>query len=290
MADFQDAPPTRPLPPGPPATLPLLPTPGAPPPPTTRPLPPPAATRVLPEQPTPATLPDPADLRPAGPARRWTWLLGGLAAGAGAVALALSLLAHLTDPAPSAAASAAPSTATSAVGGSSSPAPTAPSTAPALYTELADGCALLRPETVERYAKGATCTASPAVGGTVSARGTWTGGSGYATVEVGVLLSPQAGSVYQQTVTIDRTSASGAGGKITGDRTVPGLGDRATVLHVAYGNFGRVTLTALRGNALVTVGYSAAAGSGPSAEGAPDPAEAAAVAFAQDALGTLTAP
>lgn len=129
-------------------------------PPATQP-PPSAPTRVLPGQPTPATLPDQADLRPAGPARRWTWLLGGLTAGAGAAAVALSLVANLANPPPTA----APTTAATTPGGPSSSPSSGPATSTtAPPTTLVDGCALLRPETVERHIKGATCTAAKPVG------------------------------------------------------------------------------------------------------------------------------
>ncbi|MFI5764223.1 hypothetical protein ACIA8F_25205 [Streptomyces sp. NPDC051563] len=234
-------------------------------------------TRVLPEQPTPATLPDPADLRPVGPARRWTWLLAGLAAGAGAIALALSLVANLTDPAPAA----APAAGVTATG--------APPTQP--HTTLVDGCALLRPETVERHIKGATCIASPSSGG-ASSRGTWTSKqAGYADMEVEIVLSPSAESIYQETLTLDRTTATTTGAKITDDRSVPGLGDKATLLYTDYGSSGRVSLSVLQKNALIGVEYSGFTSSGLTVKNIPrDIAEAAAIACAKDALATLTTP
>ncbi|GGV38746.1 hypothetical protein GCM10010495_65110 [Kitasatospora herbaricolor] len=258
-------------------------------PPATQPLPTAAATRLLPGQPTPATLPDPADLRPAGPARRWTWLLGGLTAGAGAVALTLSLVANLVDPAPTATPTAAVTTAATVPGGPpASSGPAGPATAD--YTTLVDGCALLRPETVERYIKGGTCTAPTPVGGATSSRGMWTSkDSGYVDAQVGVMLSPLAVSLYQQMLTTGRTTATGTGAKITDDRAVPGLGDQATLLYISYSGFGHVDLTAVRHNALVTVRYSASTHSGPALKDVPgDTAEAAAIACAKDVLGTLT--
>ncbi|MEV0533619.1 hypothetical protein [Kitasatospora sp. NPDC050463] len=257
-------------------------------PPATQPLPTAVSTRVLPGQPTPATLPDPADLRPAGPARRWTWLLGGLTAGAGAAALALSLVANLVDPAPTAAPTTAVTSAAAVPGGPSSSDPATPTTAP--HTTLVDGCALLRPETVERYVKGATCTAPTSVGGTTLSRGAWTSkDSGYADAQVGVMLSPLAESVYQQTLTTSRTMATTTGAKITDDRAVPGLGDKATLLYTSYSGFGHVDLTVVQRNALVTVRYSALTHSGLTLKDVPsDTAEAAAIACAKDALATLT--
>ncbi|MGW6917793.1 hypothetical protein ACWGB8_28810 [Kitasatospora sp. NPDC054939] len=232
---------------------------------------PPAAapTRVLPGQPTPATLPDPADLRPAGPARRWTWLLGGLTAGAGAAALVLSLLANLADSAPTAA-------------------PTTPTTTP--YAELVEGCALLRPETVERYIKGATCTATERGSHVDTSRGTWTSrDSGYADAEVGVLLSLSAESIYQESLTDHRTGATTTGGKIIDDRAVPGLGDKATLFYTSYSGYGRVRLWVVQNNALVSIEYSASTRSGLTSQDVPmEAAEAAAIACARDALRTLT--
>ncbi|MGW5399326.1 hypothetical protein [Streptomyces sp. NPDC003952] len=238
-----------------------------------------APTRVLPDQPTPATLPDPADLR-VGPARRWTWLLGGLVAGTGAVALALSLVANLTDPAPAPAA--APTPAATATGAS----PTPP------HTTLVDGCALLRPETVEQYIKGATCTASPIDAGLVSSRGNWLSKvSGFAYAQVYVGLSPFAESVYQKTLTDSRTTATTTGAKITDDRSVPGLGDKATLLYTDFGSSGRVSLSVLQKNALIGVEYSGFTSSGLTVKDIPrDIAEAAAIACAKDALATLTTP
>ncbi|MEU8924397.1 hypothetical protein AB0D10_26225 [Kitasatospora sp. NPDC048545] len=256
-------------------------------PPATQPLPTAASTRVLPGQPTPATLPDPADLRPAGPTRRWTWLLGGLTAGAGAAALALSLAANLVDPAPTA----APTTAATVPGAPSSSgpaAPTTPTTAP--YTTLVDGCALLRPETVERHIKGATCTAPPPAGGATTSNATWTSkATGYADAQVVVTLSPNAETIYQQMLTTSRTTATSTGAKMTDDRAVPDLGGKATLLYISYSGFGHVELTVVQRNALVTVRYSALTYSGLTLKDVPsDTAEAAAIACAKDALDTLT--
>ncbi|MFD5148580.1 hypothetical protein [Streptomyces sp. NPDC058401] len=238
----------------------------------------PASTRVLPEQPTPATLPDPADLRPVGPARRWTWLLTGLAAGAGAVALVLSLVANLAEPAPTA----APPPAATATGAPATPPP----------TTLVDGCALLRPETVEHYVKGATCTASPIASGLAASTGNWLSKeSGYTYAQVEALLASSAESVYQQTLTVRRTTATTTGAKITVDRAVPGLGDKATLLYTDFGSSGRVTLSVLQKNALISVEYSGFTSSGLTIKNIPrDIAEAAAIACAKDALATLTAP
>ncbi|MDD9380283.1 hypothetical protein M8Z33_27240 [Streptomyces sp. ZAF1911] len=237
----------------------------------------PAPTRVLPVQPVPATLPDPADLRPVGPARRWTWLIAGLAAGAGAAALALSLVANLADPAP-----APPTTAVTVTGG--------PTTEP--YTTLVDGCALLRPETVELYLKGATCTAPKHGADGTTSFGSWTSkDSGYADAQVEVMLSPFAESIYQESLTSHRTPASTTDAKIIVDRAVPGLGDKATLFYTSYSGYGRVTLWAVRNNALISVEYAAITSSGPTPEDVPrDVAEAAAIACAKDALGTLTTP
>ncbi|MFF1867672.1 hypothetical protein [Kitasatospora herbaricolor] len=261
-------------------------------PPATQPLPTAAATRVLPGQPTPATLPDPADLRPAGPARRWTWLLGGLTAGAGAVALTLSLVANLVEPAPTATPTVAVTTPAAAPGGPSSSGQVTPATPVTTdYTTLVEGCALLRPETVERYIKGAACTTPNPVGGVTLSKGAWTSkDSGYADAQVSVMLSPLAETVYQQMLTTSRTTATGTGATITDDRAVPGLGDKATLLYVSYSGFGHVDLTAVQHNALVTVRYSASTRSGLALKDVPgDTAEAAAIACAKDALGTLTA-
>ncbi|MFJ9847608.1 hypothetical protein ACIRYZ_45775 [Kitasatospora sp. NPDC101155] len=252
-------------------------------PPATQPLPTAASTRVLPGQPTPATLPDPADLRPAGPARRWTWLLGGLIAGAGAAALALSLAANLVDPAPPAAPTTAVTNPTTVPDGPSSSGAANPAAAP--YTTLVDGCALLRPETVERHIKGATCTAQTPVGGATTSNASWTSkDSGYANAQVAVVLSPIAEAVYQQMLAASRTAANGTGAKITDDRAVPGLGDKATLLYISYSGFGHVELTVVQHNALVTVRYS-----GLTLKDVPSAtAEAAAIACAKDALDTLT--
>ncbi|MFE4265337.1 hypothetical protein [Streptomyces sp. NPDC056883] len=244
-------------------------------PPAERELPTAPPTRVLPVQPVPATLPDPADLRPVGPARRWTWLIAGLAAGASAAALVLSLVAHLSDPAP-----APPTTAVTVAGG--------PTTEP--YTALADGCALLRPETVERHLRGAACTAPKHGDDGTTSRGTWTSkDSGYADAEVQVLLTPFAESIYQEGLTSHRTPDTTTGAKIIVDRAVPGLGDEATLFYTSYGGYGRVNLSVVRNNALVTVEYSAFTSAGPTPEDVPrDVAEEAAIACAKDALGTLT--
>ncbi|MFJ5921573.1 hypothetical protein ACIQF6_03075 [Kitasatospora sp. NPDC092948] len=227
-------------------------------------------TRILPEQPTPATLPDPTDLRPAGPTRRWTWLLGGLTAGAGAAALALTLTANLTTPAPPTA-------------------PATPTTTP--YTALVDGCALLRPETVEHYLHGATCTA-PNHAGDATSRGVWTSkDSGYADADVEIILSPFAESIHQETLTDDRTTATTTGATIADDRSVPDLGDKATLLYTSYSGYGRVKLSIVRNNALVTVEYSAITTTGPTPESTPlDAAETAAITCAKDALNTLATP
>lgn len=250
-------------------------------PPATQPPPTAAPTRVPPGQPTPAPLPDPADLRPAGPARRWTWLLGGLTAGAGAVALALSLVANLVDPAPTAASA----TAVTVTGG-----PSSSTVAP--HTTLVDACALLRPKTVERYIKGATCTASTPSTGLDSSNAIWTSKkSGYADAQVGVMLSPLAETVYQQMLTVSRTTATTTGAKITDDRPVPGLGDKATLLYTSSSGYGHVDLSVVQNNALVTVRYSAGTYDGLTPKGVPTAtAEAAAIACAKDALGTLTTP
>ncbi|MGW3183765.1 hypothetical protein ACWDD9_31290 [Kitasatospora sp. NPDC001119] len=252
---------------------------------TPEPLPTPEPTRILPGQPTPATLPDPADLRPAGPTRRWTWLLGGLTAGAGITALALSLVANLLHPTPTAAPATAVTAPATVPGGPSSAAPATP-----LYTTLIDGCALLRPETVERHIKGAACTTGASSGGVISSRGMWTSKEpGYANAEVNVMLSPVVESVYQQMLTIGRTTATTTGAKITDDRTIPGLGDKATLLYTSYSGSGSVSLTVVQRNALVTVRYSALTSSGPVLQDVPtETAEAAAIACAKDALGTLT--
>ncbi|MCX4776629.1 hypothetical protein [Streptomyces sp. NBC_01264] len=227
---------------------------------------------------TPHALPNPADLRPVGPAQRWIWLLGGLAAGAAAITLALSLAANLVEAAPAA----APTTAATVTGG--------PETAP--YTKLVDGCALLRPETVERYIKGATCTAQEQRAGEASSNGMWTSmTSGYAEARIGVGLSPFAEGVYQQTLTISRNMATTTGAKITDDRAVPDLGDKATLLYTSYSGYGRAKLSVVRNNALVTVEYSASTYSGLTRKDVPvDTAEAAAIACAKDVLGTLATP
>ncbi|MFF4922378.1 hypothetical protein ACFY4B_17500 [Kitasatospora sp. NPDC001261] len=255
---------------------------------TPEPLPTPEPTRILPGQPTPATLPDPADLRPAGPTRRWTWLLGGLTAGAGITALALSLVANLLHPTPTAVSATAATTPATVPGGPSSSAPATPTTT--LYTTLIDGCALLRPETVEGYIKGAACTVRASSGGVISSGGIWMSKEpGYANAEVDVMLSTFVESVYQQTLTIGRTTATTTGAKITDDRTIPGLGDKATLLYTSYSGSGSVSLTVVQRNALVTVRYSALTSSGPVLQDVPtETAEAAAIACAKDALGTLT--
>ncbi|MEV7925440.1 hypothetical protein [Kitasatospora sp. NPDC088779] len=268
MADTEDTPP----PPEPPQTV--------------------APTHVLPEQPTPATLPDPADLRPAGPTRRWSWLLGGLTAGAGAAGLALSLVANLVNPAPTS----APTTAATGSGGPLSSAPTTaaavpsglPSSAPAAapYTALVDSCALLRPETVERYIKGATCTAPERIEPVTMSLGSWT--SKDAIAGVTVMLNPQAASIYQRMLTTNQKTDAGA--KVTDNRTVPGLGDQATLRYISHSaSFGQAELTVVQRNALVTVTYSASTQSGLELKAVPsDTAEAAAIACAKDALDTLT--
>ncbi|AUG75324.1 hypothetical protein CFP65_0352 [Kitasatospora sp. MMS16-BH015] len=270
-------------------------------PPATEPLPPTPVTRPLPPEATPATLPDPADLRPAGPARRWTWLIGGITAGAGTAALALSLVANLVTPAPAATqanAATATSTASSTVpatpsssGPSSGPSSASTSPSAAVYTTLVGGCSLLRSETVDRYAKGTTCTEQKPVSEAVTmADGSWTRtGSGYTNLQVIVMLNPLAESVYQTTLTGDRTMATTAGMKITDDRVVPGLGDKATLLYTVVSGFGHVDLVVLQRNALVTIRYEALTGSGFPPKDVPvATAEAAAIAGARDALGTLT--
>lgn len=165
-------------------------------------------------------------------------------------------------------------------------------TGAAPYTTLVDGCALLRPETVERYIPGATCTAPQRVDGAASSKGSWTSkDSVYADAQVDVVLSPYAESIYQQDLTHSRTTATTTGAKITDDRAVPGLGDKATLLYTSYSGYGRVTLSVVQNNALVSVEYSAITSSGLTPENVPgDTAEAAAIACAKDALGTLTAP
>ncbi|WP_441247767.1 hypothetical protein [Kitasatospora sp. McL0602] len=255
-------------------------------PPATEPLPTVAATRFLPGQATPATLPDPADLRPAGPARRWTWLLGGITAGAGTAALALSLVANLVHPATAAPTATASVTPTVSAAPSSS-GPESPATA--AYTTLVKGCALLRPETVDRYAKGATCLEQTTVGGTTISGGNWVSrGSGSTDMRVSVILSPLAEGVYQQMLTTDRTMATTTGMKITDDRVVPGLGDQATLLYTTVSGFGHVDLLVLQRNALITIRYDALTRSGYTLKDVPvATAEAAATACAQDVLGTL---
>ncbi|MER7770930.1 hypothetical protein [Kitasatospora sp. NPDC096140] len=251
-------------------------------PPATQPLPTLPSTRPLPAQATPATLPDPADLRPAGPNRRWTWLLGGITAGAGTAALVLGLVANLVTPTTTAATTPT-ATATPASSG-----PATPSTAP--YTAVVAGCALLRPETVDRYAKGAACTEQKPVGGATSATGGWDSRtSGLTTVQVWVTLSPLADRVYQQTLSSDRTLAATAGMKITDDHAVPGLGEKATLLYTTISGFGHVDLVVLQRNALITIRYEAHTLSGFTLKDIPPTdAEAAATACAQDALATLT--
>ncbi|MEU9043044.1 MULTISPECIES: hypothetical protein [unclassified Kitasatospora] len=258
-------------------------------PPATLPLPTAAATRPLPPRPTPATLPDQADLRPAGPARRWTWLLGGITAGAGAAALVLSLVATLVSPAATApAAAAATSAATSAT--ASSPASAQPADMP--YTRLAKGCSLMSPATVDRYAAGATCTEASTTGGDNTSRGLWNTKdprSGYTSVQVEVQLGPMGESVYQQMLTVDRSTLPTGGLKITEDRAVPGLGDKAALIYSTGGGVGRVDLMVLQRNALVSVTFTGATLSGYTPQPLPSAtAEAAATACAQDALATLT--
>ncbi|MGA5821475.1 hypothetical protein ACPC54_26825 [Kitasatospora sp. NPDC094028] len=269
MAEFEDTPPaTEPLP-----TLPR-----------TSPLPPPA---------TPATLPDPADLRPAGPARRWTWLLGGITAGAGAAALVLGLVANLVTPTnlvtPPTTASSATNVNASAAAPPSGPA--SPSAAP--YTALAAGCALVRPETVARYAKGAPCKeGAPMPNAITMSSGSWTSlDSGMTMMQVIVILSPAAGTVYQESLRSARSLATTvATMKITDDRAVPGLGEQATLLYTVSSGFGSIELVVLQRNAVVTVKYQSATRSGYTVKDVPpSDAEAAATAAARDALATLTA-
>lgn len=261
-------------------------------PPATQPLPTLPHTSPLPAQAVPATLPDPADLRPGGPARRWTWLLGGITAGAGTAALVLGLVANLVTP--TATASAGPATAgatnASAAAGSTAAASSGPSSsAAALYTASAAGCALVRPETVARYAKGASCTEQKSAG-TGTSRGSWNGqDSGLIMLQVVVTLTPNADSLYQATLSSTRTVAATTNMKITDDRSVPDVGAKATLLYTVAWGYGRVELVVLQRNAVVTVDYQAATRSGYTLKDVPpSDAEAAATAAARDALGTLT--
>ncbi|MFD7451189.1 hypothetical protein [Kitasatospora sp. NPDC059827] len=254
-------------------------------PPATQPLPTLPRTSPLPAQAVPATLPDPADLRPGGPARRWTWLLGGITAGAGAAALVLGLVANLVTP------TATASSATNASAAVASSGPASPSAA--LYTASAAGCSLVRPETVARYAKGAPCTEQKPIGGIPVTGGSWTSqDSGLIMLQVLVTLSPSTDSIYQETLSSARTMAATSAGtmKITDDRPVPGIGEKATLLYTVAWGYGRIELVVLQRNALITVNYQAATRSGYTLKDVPpSEAEAAATAAARDALGTLTA-
>ncbi|MFF2432194.1 hypothetical protein [Streptomyces mirabilis] len=255
-------------------------------PPAAKPLPTVAATQLFPTQPTPAPLPDQADLRPAGPTRRWTWLLGGITAGAGTAALVLSLVATLVSPAATTPAAAATTSATAPSSSSAKP-------TDAPYTTLAKGCSLLRPATVAHYAKGATCTAGSTVGGETNSSAVWATKdyrTGYAFVQVEVQLNTQGESVYQQILTLDRSTLPTSGMKIADDRAVPGLGDKAALLYSTGSGVGRVDLVVLQRNALISITYEGAALSGFTPTAVPSAtAETAATACARDALATLTA-
>ncbi|MEU8512939.1 hypothetical protein AB0C76_15325 [Kitasatospora sp. NPDC048722] len=280
-------------------------------PPATEPLPTLPGTRPLPPQPTPATLPDPADLRPAGPSRRWTWLLGGVTAGAGAAALVLGLVANLVTPAATAGTTAAtsvsPATTVSATTTVSpaptlslSPAPTlsvtpaasgpaSPTTAP--YTTLPAGCALVRPETVDRYAKGTSCSEQKDVGGMTNASAGWhSNDGGWTMMQVMVQLSPIADYLYETTVAAHRTGGATTGMKVTDDRAVPGIGEKATLLYTTMNGNGHADLVALQRNALITISYEKGTFSGVTLKDIPPAdAEAAATAWAQDVVATLAA-
>ncbi|MFE5588494.1 hypothetical protein [Kitasatospora sp. NPDC056531] len=280
-------------------------------PPATEPLPTLPGTRPLPPQPTPATLPDPADLRPAGPTRRWTWLLGGVTTGAGAAALVLGLVANLVTPAATAGTTAtttvsaaatvsAATTVSPAPRLSGSPAPTlsvtpaasgpaSPTTAP--YTTLAAGCALLRPETVDRYAKGASCSEQKDVGGMTNASAGWNSNdAGMTMMQVMVLLSPIADNLYENTLVGHRTGGATIGMKVTDDRAVPGMGEKATLLYTTLNGHGHADLVVLQRNALITISYEKHTFSGPTVKDIPPAdAEAAATACAQDVVATLAA-
>ncbi|MFJ4188268.1 hypothetical protein [Kitasatospora sp. NPDC089509] len=258
-------------------------------PPTTEPLPTLPRTSPLPPQVAPATLPDPADLRPGGPARRWTWLLGGITAGAGAAALVLGLVANLVTPTATASAGSAASPSSAAAASAPPSSPASPSAAP--YTALPAGCSLVRPETLARYAKGAPCTeGAPVTNAVTMSSGSWTSlDSGMTTMQVIVTLSGAAGGIYQQTLSSARTLTA-ATMKITDDRAVPGIGEQATLLYTVSSGYGSIELVVLQRNAVIIVKYRAATRSGYTLKDVPpSDAEAAATAAARDALNTLTA-
>ncbi|MFB7668066.1 hypothetical protein ACFC1R_29785 [Kitasatospora sp. NPDC056138] len=239
---------------------------------------------------TPATLPDQADLRPAGPARRWTWLLGGVAGGAGGAALVLGLTAALTSPpATVAAGSAAP---TPSVSSTASPAASATASPTALYTHLADGCSLLRPETVTTYAPGTTCQAHVAEPGAVTSGAIWHSSmpsTSFTYLVVGAQLHSDNDSAYQQLLATDRSMLPASGQKLIDDRPVNGLGDKATILYSTSSGIGQVNLVVLQHNAMVTIEYEATTMSSYGMRSVPQStAESAAITCARDALATLS--
>ncbi|MDH6122336.1 hypothetical protein ABH930_006688 [Kitasatospora sp. GAS204A] len=261
------------------------------------------ATRALPVSPTPATLPDQADLRPAGPARRWTWLLGGVAGGAGGVALVLGLTAALTSPpATVAASSAAPRPSVSSttspaapppsVSSTTSPAVSATGSPTALYTHLVDGCSLLRPATVTTYVSGAKCQAHEAEPGAVTSGAVWQSSmpdTSLTDLFVGAQLDSYNDSVYQELLATDRSMLSASGQELVDDRPVNGLGDKATIFYSTDSDIGQVNLVVLQRNALVTIMYEATTMSGYAMRPVPQStAESAAIACARDALTTLS--
>ncbi|MFD7908230.1 hypothetical protein ACFV4G_39065 [Kitasatospora sp. NPDC059747] len=78
--------------------------------------------------------------------------------------------------------------------------------------------------------------------------------------------------------------------KVTDDRAVPGIGEKATLFYTTMNGYGHADLVVLQRNALITISYEKGTFSGVTLKDIPPAdAEAAATACGQDVVATLAA-
>lgn len=214
--------------------------------------------------------------------QRRPWLLGALICAVASVSTFVPVFA-MTAPSPSVAAS-----------GSTAATPTVPSNPLAdpnsgrTFTQAAEPCALLSPETITRYSPNTTCNPNvvqPQKG--TGSHAMWNSPpaqvlSQYFTISIEVILSPGAHLVHNQMKNTALTMFTGL--QVTDSRPIPGLGDEAYLVYGTYSIGSRAYLLVLDGNAGIVIDYNG------SIKQKPIPAEqatAAVQAMAHDVIAGL---
>ncbi|MFJ9034808.1 hypothetical protein ACIRQP_41620 [Streptomyces sp. NPDC102274] len=283
--------PTRPLPQGTPGWGPAAHVPGQVPPPVPGQAPPPVPSQSpgAPSawsQPVPATPPQygaPAAGQPRGSTR--LWLIGGGAALAAAVVVGV-LVATSGDEGKSA----APGSPSGAPGGIAKP-----PAAEKAFTKAPEGCELIKASTIADIAPGAECVPSPFDDSKIAAMITrmprwempWGTGGAYVGLDVSLTISSGAEGRYDMNKEV-ALNGSKSVRTTTDSRSVGDLGDEAHVIHAVDKeplDLAEAQVLVREGNATIAVRYNyAPADSGKTEE----QAEAAAIAAARDALGSLS--